>query len=128
MGLLDNQTQHEYYTGNDFGNYQFVSLDNIINAFMMVYVGEGKIISKVSRTDVQFHAMRSVQELSYDTFRSVKAQEITVPNTLKMILPHDYVNYVKLTAVGSDGIEKNLYPTGKTSNPVPIKQIFIVIF
>tara|TARA_R110002167_G_scaffold230983_1_gene436164 strand:- start:73 stop:984 length:912 start_codon:yes stop_codon:yes gene_type:complete len=122
MGLLDNQTQHEYYTGNDFGNYQFVSLDNIINAFMMVYVGEGKIISKVSRTDVQFHAMRSVQELSYDTFRSVKAQEITVPNTLKMILPHDYVNYVKLVCVGSDGIEKNLYPTGKTSNPFSIKQ------
>ena len=42
MGLLDNQTQYEYYTGSDFGGYQFISLDNIINAFMLIYVGENK--------------------------------------------------------------------------------------
>ena len=38
------------------------------------------------------------------------------------MLPHDYVNYTKITTVGSDGIEKNLYPTDKTSNPFKIKQ------
>ena len=58
MGLLDNQTQYEYYNGNDFGNYQFVTLDNIINTFMVIYVGENKIINKVNRTDVQFNAAR----------------------------------------------------------------------
>jgi len=122
MGLLDNQTQYEYYTGSDFGNYQFTSLENIINAFMFIYVGEGKIINKVNRTDVQFHAMRAIQELSYDVFRSVKSQEIEVPNTLKMVLPQDYVNYVKLMRVDSNGIERVLYPTGKTSNPFAITQ------
>ena len=122
MGLLDNTTQNSYYTGTDFGNYQFTSLDNIINAFMIIYVGEGKIISKVNRTDVQFHAMRAIQELSYDILRSFKTQEIEVPNTLKMILPQDYVNYIKLTRVGGDGVERVLYPTGKTSNPFAIFQ------
>tara|TARA_R110002012_G_scaffold234525_1_gene408117 strand:- start:2246 stop:3115 length:870 start_codon:yes stop_codon:yes gene_type:complete len=122
MGLLDNQTQQAYYEGSDLGNYQFTSLENIINAFMIAYVGEDKIIPKVNRTDVQFHAMRAIQELSYDVFRSVKSQEIKVPNTLKMILPQDYVNYVKLVRVGSDGIERVLYPTGKTSNPFSVKQ------
>jgi len=122
MGLLDNQTQYEYYTGSDFGNYQFTSLENIINAFMFIYVGEEKIINKVNRTDVQFHAMRAIQELSYDVFRSVKSQEIEVPGTLKMILPQDYVNYVKLARVDSNGIERVLYPTGKTSNPFAITQ------
>ena len=122
MGLLDNQTQYDYYTGNNLGNYQFVSLDNIINAFMVAYVGEGKLIGKVNRTDVQFHAMRAIQELTYDVFRSVKAYEITVPNTLKMPLPHDYVNYTKVSLVGNDGIKRNLYPTGKTSNPFNIRQ------
>ena len=122
MGLLDNQTQRAYYTGSDFGTYQFVSLDNIINAFMMIYVGEDKIISKVNRTDVQFHAMRALQELSYDVFRSIKSQEIVVPNTLKMILPQDYVNYVKIVRVDGHGIERVLYPTGKTSNPFAITQ------
>ena len=122
MGLLDGTTQYSYYTGTDFGTYQFVSLDNIINAFMFTYVGEDKIIPKVNRTDVQFHAMRAMQELSYDIFRSIKSQEIEVPNTLKMILPQDYVNYVKLVRVDSNGIERVLYPTGKTSNPFAITQ------
>ena len=123
MGLLDGTTQQSYYTtASDYGNYQFVTLDNVIKAFMVSYVGEGKIISKVNRTDVQFHAMRAFQELSYDVLRSVKAQEIEVPNTLQMILPQDYVNYTKITTVGDDGIERVLYPTGKTSNPFAISQ------
>ena len=117
MGLLDNQTQEAYYSNGDSGNYQFVTLENIISAFTTTYVGEDKIIPKVNRTDIQFHAMRALQELSYDIFRSIKSQEIEVPATLTMMLPQDYVNYVKLVRVGSDGIERILYPTGKTSNP-----------
>ena len=77
MGLLDGTTQNSYYTTPaNYGNYQFTTLDNIINAFMIAYVGEGKLISKVNRTDVQFHAMRAIQELSYDVLRSFKSQEI----------------------------------------------------
>ena len=122
MGLLDNQTQSAYYTGTNLGTYQFVTLEHIINAFMIIYVGESKLINKINRTDVQFHAMRAVQELSYDVFRSVKSQEIEIPPSLTMILPQDYVNYVKIARVGSDGIERVLYPTGKTSNPFAIEQ------
>ena len=124
MALIS-QTQANYYaSGNkaNYGDYQFVSLDHIINGFMVVYVGESKLISKVNRTDVQFHGMRAIQEFSYDIFKSVKAQEIEVPNTLKMILPQDYVNYSKVTVSGTDGIERVLYPTGKTSNPFAISQ------
>ena len=122
MGLLGTTTQATYYTGSSFGTYQFVNLDSIINNFMYVYVGENKIISKVNRSDVQFHATRALQELSYDVLRSFKSQEIEVPNTLKMMLPQDYVNYVKLTRLSSDGIERVLYPTSKTSNPFAITQ------
>ena len=122
MGLLDNQTQAQWYDSFPKGDYQFVTLDNIINAFIVAYVGEGKIINKVNRTDVQFHAMRAIQELSYDVFRSVKSQEIEIPPTLKMMLPQDYVNYVKLVRSDSNGIERVLYPTGKTSNPFAIAQ------
>jgi len=39
-----------------------------------------------------------------------------------MILPHDYVNYVKLTWSDSAGIEHIIYPARKTSNPSAIKQ------
>jgi hypothetical protein len=125
MGLLNSTNQQTYYNSNNsgnYGNYQFISLENIINAFMYIYVGEGKIVSKANRTDVQFHAMRAIQELSYDVLKSFKTQEIEVPNTLSMILPQDYVNYIKLVRVGTDGIERILYPSNKTSDPFAISQ------
>jgi hypothetical protein len=125
MGLLDGTTQAQYYASSNsgnYGNYQFTTLENIINAFMYIYVGEGKIISKANRTDVQFHAMRAIQELSYDVLKSFKSQEIEVPNTLSIVLPQDYVNYIKLVRVGTDGIERRLYPANRTSDPFAITQ------
>jgi uncharacterized protein (DUF952 family) len=71
---------------------------------------------------VAFHAQRAIQELSYDTFKSIKSQEIELPPNLKMALPHDYVNYVKICYIDNSGVEKLLYPTRKTSNPTAILQ------
>ena len=121
MGLIE-QKQKFYYQGRDFGDYQFTSLDDIINSFMVIHVGEDKIISKVKRNDVAFHAQRGMQELSFDTFKSCKTQEIVLPGSLQMILPQDYVNYVKLTWSDSSGIEHLMYPASKTSNPNYIRQ------
>ena len=118
MGLLDDQYgQANYHTRIHYGDYQFISLDDIITQFQIAYVGEDKIISKVRRADIAFHAHRAVQELSFDTFKSIKAQEITVPASLQTILPQDYVNYTKISWVDSAGIKHPLYPTNRTSNP-----------
>ena len=121
MGLLDNQKAQAYYDGNDYGSYQFVSLTDIINQFMLVYVGEDKIIPKAKRLDVAFHAQRALAELSFDTFKSCKAQEITVPASLQMILPQDYVNYTKVSWVDSSGIKHLMYPTSKTHHQTHCK-------
>ena len=121
MALL-NQTQQNYYDGDNFGGYQFISLDNIITNFTVAYVGENKIIPKVKRTDVAFHAQRAIQELSFDTFKSIKSQEITLPPSNTMVLPQDYVNYTKICWTDDAGIERPLYPTRHTSNPTPILQ------
>ena len=69
MGLLGTDTQQAYYNSTDKGNYQFVTLSDIINAFMLMYTGEGKIINKANIMDVKFHGMRAIQELSYDVLR-----------------------------------------------------------
>lgn len=124
MGLLS-QSQEQYYSTASpsvFGEYQFTSLENIIDQFIIAYVGEQKIISKVSRTDVAFHAQRALQELSFDTFKSTKSQEIIIPPSLTMVLPQDYVNYVKITYTDNAGIEHIVYPVSKTSNPFKIVQ------
>ena len=122
MGLLDETTHKDYYQGNDLGNYQFTSLDDVISQFTVAYVGEDKLISKVKRADVAFHAQRALQEFSFDMFKSIKSQQIELPPALVMALPHDYVNYTKLSCVDSAGIKHPLYPTSITSNPFQIKQ------
>ena len=122
MGLLDGTTQNAYYQGGEKGSYQFTSLEDIINQFLVVYVGEEKIIGKASRTDVAFHAQRAMQELSFDTFKSIKSQEIVLPPSNTMILPHDYVNYTRVMWSDSAGIKHPLYPTRDTQNPFKILQ------
>ena len=130
MALI-NQTDEQYYLGpdgvwnswdEDYGNYQFTSIKDIINNFIISYVGEEKIIPKVKRTDVAFHAQRGIQEFSFDILPSVKSAEIEIGPNLNFILPKDYVNYVKLTWVDKRGIERVIYPAIKTSNPYPILQ------
>ena len=146
MGKLTNQTQRQYYEGPDgvqgnnnrpgfyakrrygthavdqTGQYQFVALDNIVNQFMFVYVGEDKLISSARRSDVAFHAQRAVAELNYDTLRHNQALSFTVPPSLNFPLPKNYVNYTKLCVLDSSGIEKIIYPTSKTSNPGQFQQ------
>ena len=117
MALI-NQTPQQYYDSGDYGNYQFVSLTDIINQFMLIYVGEDKVIPKVKRLDVAFHAQRALAELSFDTFKSFKSIEFTVPNTLQLPLPQDYVNYTRVMWVDRAGIKHPLYPTRNTQNPV----------
>jgi len=104
------------------GNYQYITIQQLINNFIIQYVGEGKLLSKCRRSDVAFHAQRGLQEFSYDTLRSTKSAEIEIPPALKMALPHDYVNYVKLTWMDNSGIERTIYPATKTSNPTAYLQ------
>lgn len=130
MALI-NLTDEQYYLGpdgvwhswdEDYGNYQFTSIKDIINNFIIAYVGEDKIISKIKRTDVAFHAQRGIQELHFDTLPSVKSAEVEVGPSLNMVLPKDYVNYVKVTWTDGRGIERIVYPARKTSNPQAILQ------
>ena len=115
--VVENQAAEAY------GGYQHVSLDDIISNFIVAYVGAEKIISRVRRADVAFHAQRALQEFSYDTFKSTKSFELEVPPTLVVPLPQDYVNYVKISWVELEtGTERILYPTRNTSNPRSILQ------
>ncbi len=101
----------------NYGGYQYVSVSDLVTNFMVGYVGAGKIIANVKRTDVIFHVKRALQEFSYDTLRSIKSQEATIPPNLSIPIPQDYVNYVKTSWVDSLGVKHIIYPTTLTSNP-----------
>ncbi len=102
---------------NNYGSYAYVSLTDIVNNFMVAYVGMDKLIPRCKRTDVMFHAKRGLQEFSYDTLKSVNSQELTIPPSLSLAIPQDYVNYVQLSWVDKTGVKHIIYPTTLTSNP-----------
>lgn len=95
----------------NYGSYAYITLNDIINNFMVAYVGQDKLISNVKRTDVIFHAKRGLQEFSYDTLKSIKSQELNIPPSLSIVLPQDYVNYVKVAWIDAAGVKHPIYPT-----------------
>jgi hypothetical protein len=102
----------------NYGSYQYISLNDIINNFMVAYVGTGKLIGAAKRTDVIFHAKRGLQEFSYDTLKSVKSQELNIPHSLSVAIPQDYVNYVKMSWIDHYGVKHPIYPVNAlTTNP-----------
>jgi len=102
---------------NNYGGYEYIKLNDIINNFLVAYVGQDKLIPRVNRTDVIFHAKRGLQEFSYDTLKSIKSQELSVSDSLSVVIPQDYVNYVKLSWADANGIKHTIYPTQLTSSP-----------
>jgi len=102
----------------NYGSYEYVSLTDIVNNFMVAYVGMDKLIPRVKRSDVIFHAKRGLQEFSYDTLKSIKSQELTIPPSLSIPIPQDYVNYVRISRIDEDGVQRIIYPVNNlTSSP-----------
>ena len=102
----------------NYGDYSYIKLNDVINNFQVAYVGAGKNIPSVKRTDLIFHAKRAMQEFSYDTLNSIKSQELNIPPSLSVVIPQDYVNYVKMSWIDSMGVKRPIYPANNlTINP-----------
>ncbi len=117
MGLITETADAYYSDASKYGGYSYTPLSDIVKNFELAYVGEDKLVPKAKRTDILFHAMRGMQEFSYDLLKSVKSMELTIPPSLSLALPQDYVNYVKVSWVDSIGVKHIIYPTTLTSSP-----------
>ena len=95
----------------------FISLNDIINNFIISYTGPGKLIPDSKRTEVVFHARRSLQEFSYETLKGqFLIEEPTAPTTYP--LPKDYVAMVTVQA-------NNVEFTESSVNPPAVDEYFI---
>ena len=117
-GQYGNQDAFGNTVEENYGGYEYIKLNDAIDNFMIGYVGDGKILQKCKKSDVLFFAKRSLQEFSYDTLKSVHSQELTVPASLSIVLPQDYVNYVRVSRIDELGIKRIIYPVNNlTTNP-----------
>tara|TARA_R110002012_G_scaffold24646_1_gene82147 strand:- start:16729 stop:17925 length:1197 start_codon:yes stop_codon:yes gene_type:complete len=100
---------------NNYGSYEYISMNNIVNNYLVAYVGENKLVPNVKRTDVIFHAKRGLQEFSYDTLKSIKSVELQIPPSLSLVIPQDYVNHVRLSWIDGLGVKHIIYPANNLS-------------
>ena len=122
-GKYGNQDAFGTTVENNYGGYEYIKLNDIVNNFLVGYVGDQKLISDAKRTDIIFHAKRGLQEFSYDTLKSIKSQELTIPPSLSVVLPQDYVNYVSVCYIDELGVKRPIYPannltTSPYNNPI----------
>jgi len=97
-------SQYQYYENNgvnptdtNWGSYQYVSLQDVVNNFLLMYSGNDSLVNNEERYKILFHAKRAIQELNYDAFKEIKVLQLTVPESLIYILPSDYVNWVRIS-------------------------------
>ena len=91
-------TDKQYYdTASNWGSYQYITLEDIVTNFMLMYEGNDGLLNNVNRYKVLFHAQRGIQELNYDSIQEIKALELKVCDDLRYILPPDYVNWVRVS-------------------------------
>tara|TARA_R110000824_G_scaffold202937_3_gene387174 strand:+ start:1059 stop:1979 length:921 start_codon:yes stop_codon:yes gene_type:complete len=97
-------TDYQYYENggivpedSNWGSYQYVTLEDIVNNFMLMYQGNHEIINNLNRYQVLFHAKRGIQELNYDAMKEIKILELQVCDQLRFVLPQDYVNWVRIS-------------------------------
>ena len=95
---------YEYYENNgnspedaNWGSYQYVSLEDIVNNFLLMYQGNHSLINNEPRYKILFHAKRGIQELNYDAFKETKVLQLDICDTLRFVLPSDYVNWIRVS-------------------------------
>tara|TARA_B100000212_G_scaffold341271_1_gene323974 strand:+ start:6345 stop:7235 length:891 start_codon:yes stop_codon:yes gene_type:complete len=124
MALAKLPPSDHYDISFDQGSYQFITLKDIINNFIVSQIGDDKIIKKAKRAEVLYHAQRGIAELNYDTLGNIRTQEIDLGPSLSMPIPHDYVNIVDISFVDRQGILRQIAENKLSDLPEMIYQDF----
>lgn len=97
------QTQEQYYNDeNSFGNYQYTSLKDIIDALMLETQSDDSYLKNTKRSKIIYHARQAIRKVTREAANDVLAIEVTVPPSLTWPMPQDYVNYCRVSVVIRD--------------------------
>lgn len=109
-----------YEDSSQYGNYQYITLEQIVNNYMMSLTDNNYTFGALRR-QVLYHARRCLREFYYDVLREVKGIEMELSPSLTMTLPPDYVSYVRISWVDTAG---QLHPMS-IDNRISIAQEYL---
>lgn len=111
----------DYYEDeSQHGNYQYVSLENIISNYLMG-TSSDDFTSLEPRHKVLYQARRAFRELYADVMQEVRGIELDLSPTLMVTLPPDFVNYVRISWVDAAG---QLHPMA-VDNTMSLAQVYL---
>lgn len=116
----------DYYADEELhGNYQYVTLESIINDYAMSR-DEDDYTSLVPRYKILYQARRAFRELYFDVTQEIRAIELDLSHTLTVTLPPDFVNYVRVSWVHTNQStgEKQLIPMAM-DNKISIAEVYL---
>ena len=91
----------------------FISLNDIINNFIISYTGQGKLIPDSNRVEVVFHARRCLQEFAYETLKSQFNDTFNLASAT-YAQPVDNVSIISITRDGTAMTETTGSPSLNT--------------
>jgi hypothetical protein len=86
-----------YYNDPVSNSYVYESLEQMVNNFLTNYCGDGTKLGDVPRHKVIFWFKKGFQHFNIDALQEVKAVELELGDTLDIILPPDYLNFVRIS-------------------------------
>lgn len=88
-----------YENAENHGSYQYVSIEEIVNNFMDNYLGDDTILGNIERDKVIYQARQGIKRFTIGGLREVKVIELEMNETLDVILPYNYLEYVRISWV-----------------------------
>lgn len=112
VGSMNGQT---YYENEDnWGDYQFVGIEDVVNNFTQNYTGDSSLLGYVPRSKVIYQAKQGIKQFTFEALHQVKVVELELGETNDIILPPDYVNYVRISWV--DKVTGQIHPMSLNRN------------
>jgi hypothetical protein len=96
-------TPFDYHVDEaNHGDYQYTSLKEIVDGFELQSQDDDSILKNTKRYLILKYAKDAIKKLNKQVFKDILAMEITVPDDLTFALPHDFVDYVRVSVVVTD--------------------------
>jgi len=90
----------EYYADEDLqGNYQFVGIEDLVNNFTQNFTGDDTLLGYIPRSKVIYQVKQAIREFTYGMLSQVHAVEYELNDANNIILPPDFVSYVRVSWV-----------------------------
>jgi hypothetical protein len=100
---MASQNPQIYYEDEaNHGDYVYVTLEELVNNFIANYTGDGSILGKAKRSKIIYQFKQGIKKFTMNALKEVKAVELELGDTLDIILPPDYVSYVRISYVNPE--------------------------